>query len=80
MTNFIIHKNKILAILICCLLQTTLFAKEPRCPAPVPGDCYIDCRRAAAIITGMAIGTLLFAGILAIVISDGRCSHSHSSH
>lgn len=42
-----------------------------------PGECYAQSRRSCQLAAGVALGVLLFAGMVAVVIQDGTSSHHH---
>lgn len=67
------NKN-ILSILIATLFATSLDSYE--C-CSYPGGCYYDCRQSACLVTGILIGTAVIAGLVAIVVHESNCSHSH---
>lgn len=66
----------ILATLAFALLSRPAYADEVigEC---VSGECYYNSRQSACLAAGIGIGVLVFAGMIAIVVNEGNCSHSH---
>ena len=42
-----------------------------------PGNCYYSARHIACYTTGLVLGAAMIAGIIAIVVHENHCAHSH---
>lgn len=68
-------------LFLCLLLQLTFgkaiaYEEEVLCD-DCPGECYYNACRAGCLAAGIIVGVAVFAGMIAVVVKDGSCSHSH---